>query len=164
MAAHGQLRTGAIMVASLLLALALYYGYLGSALVQPVAEWTAQWSGRGLGLLGTSTSVDGTVLWSDGLAFEIVAECTPVGPLALLVGAMLAYPAPWRSRLLGALIGAISLTTVNLLRIMSLFWVGSSYPEYLEVAHLLVWQTAIVLFAVIVWLLWVQRIAHDKNA
>ena len=40
---------------------------------------------------------------------------------------------------------------------MSLFWVGASYPEYLDVAHLLVWQSAIILLAIVMWLIWAER-------
>ena len=148
-----------ILAASLGLALAIYYGFLGSSWIEWVAEWTASWTSHALNLLGTSTRVNGTILASDSFAVNIVAECTAVGPLVLFIGAVVAYPAPLRAKMLGALLGLVVLTLVNLVRIMSLFWIGSAYPQYLDMAHLLVWQTAIILLAIILWLFWVERVA-----
>ena len=149
----------AILAASLGLALAIYYGFLGSAWVEYVAAWTADWTSWSLNLLGTSTRVNGTILSSDTFAVNVVAECTAIGPLVLYVGAVAAYPARLGAKGLGVLIGLVALTLVNLVRIVSLFLIGSAYPQYLEVAHLLVWQTAIILFAIVLWLLWVERLA-----
>ncbi len=152
-----------VLAGSLAVALAIYYGFLGSTVMESVAAWTAVWTSKGLNLIGTSTSVDGTVMWSDTFAVNIVAECTSVGPLVLYVGAVAAYPASMLSKGLGVLLGLVSLTLVNLVRIMSLFLIGSAYPQYLDVAHLLVWQTAIVLFAIVLWLLWVERLAVARD-
>ena len=152
-------RSWAILAASLGLALAIYYGFLGSTLVEYVAAWTADWTSWALNLLGTSTRVNGTILASDSFAVNVVAECTAVGPLVLYVGAVAAYPAKLSAKSLGVLIGLVALMLINLVRIVSLFLIGSAYPQYLEVAHLLVWQTAIIVFAIVLWLLWVERLA-----
>ena len=66
--------------------------------------------------------------------------------------------------MLGAVLGLVVLTVVNLFRIMSLFWIGMAYPEYLNVAHLLVWQTAIILLAIVLWLFWVERFAGARHS
>ncbi len=153
------LRSWLILAASLGLALSIYYGFLASSLVEYVAAWTASWTSAGLNLLGGSTSASGTILTSPGFTANIVAECTAVGPIVLFVGAVVAYPAPLRAKLVGAAIGLLAMTAVNVLRIMSLFWIGAVYPEYLDVAHLLVWQSAIVLLAIVMWLVWVGRVA-----
>ena len=152
-----------VLAASLALALGVYYGFIGSALVDWVAGWTANWSSQGLNVLGASTRVDGTILASDRFAVNIVAECTAVGPLLLLIGAVAAYPSPIRARVLGVLAGVVILSLVNVVRIMSLFWIGTAYPDYLDVAHLLVWQTAIILFSIVLWLVWVGRVADAQR-
>jgi exosortase/archaeosortase family protein len=103
-------------------------------------------------------------LASEGFAVSIVAECTAVGPLVLFMGAVAAYPSPLRSKGIGLVLGAVVLTAVNLFRIMSLFWIGSNYPEYPDIAHLLVWQTVIILIAILLWLFWVDRLAGVRNA
>ncbi|MCH8910567.1 MAG: archaeosortase/exosortase family protein [Chloroflexi bacterium] len=151
------MRSWLILAASLGLALALYYGFLGSSWVDHIASWTADWTSRGLNLLGGSTRVSGTLLVSDSFAVNIVAECTAVGPLVLFIGAVLAYPASLKAKGYGAAIGLVVLTLVNVVRIMSLFWIGSAYPESLDMAHLLVWQTAIILLAIVMWLIWAER-------
>ena len=153
-----------VLAGSLAVALAIYYGFLGSSWVDVVAEWTANWTSQALNLLGTSTRVDGTILSSNRFAVNIVAECTAVGPLVLFVGAVVAYPAPLKAKMLGAVLGLVVLTVVNLFRIMSLFWIGMAYPEYLNVAHLLVWQTAIILLAIVLWLFWVERFAGARHS
>ena len=153
------IRSWLILAASLGVALAIYYGFLASSLVDYAAEWTAQSTSFGLGLLGTTTYVNGTILSSGSFAVDIVAECTAVGPLVLFVGAVFAYPATFGARAIGVSAGLVALTLVNLVRIISLFLIGSAYPEYLEIAHLLVWQTAIILFAIVLWLLWVTKVA-----
>ena len=157
------IRSWLILGGSLGLALAVYYGLLGSSWIEYVGAWTASWTSHALNLLGTSTSAQGTILWSDGFAVNIVAECTAVGPLILFAGAIIAYPSPLRAKTMGAVLGLVVLTVVNLVRIMSLFWIGASYPQYLSVAHLLVWQTAIILLALVLWLVWVERIAGARN-
>ena len=156
-------RSWLILAASLGLALSIYYGFLASSLVDRVAEWTAQWTSHGLNLLGTPTHVNGTVLSSGSFAVNIVAECTAVGPLVLFIGAVFAYPATMKARAIGVTAGLAALTLINLVRIISLFLLGSAYPEFLEIAHLLVWQTAIILFAIVLWLLWVERVAGARH-
>ena len=112
--APGSDRAWLILSGSLGLALAVYYGFLGSSLIEYVAEWTATWTSRGLNLAGASTRVNGTILASDSFAVNIVAECTAVGPLVLFIGAVMAYPSPLRSKTLGVLLGLVVLSLVNL--------------------------------------------------
>ena len=152
-----------ILGGSLGLALAVYIGILGGPWLQVVEEWTAHMSSLALNLLGSSTTVNGTILSSDSFAANIVAECTVVGPLVLFMGAVVAFPSPIRAKSLGILLGLVVLTVVNLVRIVSLFWIGSAYPQHLEVAHLLVWQAAIIILAIVLWLFWVERIAGARN-
>ena len=152
-----------VLAASLALALAFYYGYLGSGWVGRVSEWTAEASGRALGLAGTPNAVDGATIASDSFAVVIVAECTAVGPLLLFVGAVAAYRSSLRAKVMGAALGLFALSGLNVARITSLFWVGSAHPDYLSLAHLLVWQPAMIVSAVVLWLLWVEAVARAGN-
>lgn len=158
-----KIRSWVILAASLGLALAIYYGFLGSAWVDAVAQWTAQWTSHALNLIGTSTHVRGTILASDSFAVNVVAECTAVGPLVLFIGAVIAYPASYSAKALGVALGLVILTVFNLVRIVSLFLIGAAYPEYLEIAHLLVWQTAIILLAIVLWLVWVEKFVVARH-
>ena len=154
----------AIIGGSLLIALAIYFDFLGGGWVRIVAEWTARWTSAALNLLGSSTSVDGTIVASDSFAVNIVTECTSLGPLVLFIGAVVAYPSAFKSRGTGVLLGIAVLTAVNLVRIVSLFWIGSTFPQYLSVAHLLVWQSVMILLAIVLWLFWVERVARVRHA
>ena len=89
-------------MASLSLALALCYGFLGSSWVDIIAEWTANWTSKALNLLGGSTTISSTLLISDNFVANVVAKCTATGPLILYVGAVVAYPASKRANLVGA--------------------------------------------------------------
>ena len=142
-------RSWLILGASLGLALALYYGFLGSSWVDVIAEWTATWTSKAINLFGGSTTVSGTLLISDNFVANVVAECTAIGPIILYIGAVVAYPASKRAKLAGVAAGVVVLTAVNLVRIISLFWIGEAYPEYLDLFHLLVWQSAIILLSIL---------------
>ena len=153
-----------VLAAGFVLAPAFYYGYLGSGWVGRVSEWTAEAAGLALGLAGTPAVVDGATIVSGGFALVIVAECTAVAPLLLFMGAVAAYPSTVRARVLGAALGLFALSALNVVRIASLFWAGSAYPEYLGLAHLLVWQPAMIVGAVLLWLLWSRAAARAGNA
>ena len=157
------LGSSAILAGSLVLSLAIYFSLLGSEWMDVVAGWTAQWTSVALNLFGSSTSANGTILASGDFAVNTVAECTAVGPFVLFTGAVIAYPSALRDKGLGVFLGLFILALVNLFRIMSLFWIGSTYPKYLDVAHLLIWQTGIILLAIILWLFWVERVAGARD-
>ena len=152
------IRVVVILGASLSLGLILYYGFLGSSWVEFIAVWTATMASKIINLLGGSTIASGTLIQSNDFVANIVIECTGIGPIIIYVSAVVAYPATKRAKIAGAAAGAVVLTAVNLVRIMSLFWIGEAYPEYLNVAHLMVWQSTIILLAIMMWLLWARRL------
>ena len=153
-----------VLAGSFALAVAFYYGYLGSGWVGRVSEWTAEASGRALALAGAHIEVSGATISSDSFAVVIVAECTAVAPLLLFLGAVAAWRASASARVLGAALGLCALSALNVVRIASLFWTGSAYPEYLGLTHLLVWQPAMIVAAVLLWLLWVEAAARAGRA
>mgnify|MGYP003382444000 CR=1 FL=1 len=85
--------------------------------------------------------------------------------LLVLIAAMLAFPAPCRYRLAGIAVGIFAIQVLNLVRIVSLFFLGLWSQTAFEWAHLYVWQALIMLDALVVWLLWIRSLpsAHDGS-
>jgi exosortase H (IPTLxxWG-CTERM-specific) len=68
---------------------------------------------------------------TNGFAVSIEAGCNGVEATIVLVAAILAFPAPWRSKLIGLVAGIVALY---------------------------VWQALIMLDVLIVWLVWVRTL------
>ncbi len=121
-----------------------------------LAAFIARLVGPIFGLLGTPVAVSGNNLSSGRFAAQIIAACTPVLPSILYLAAILAFPSRLKAKLWGAVLGLPVLFAINLVRIVNLFYIGSYFPQYLEVAHYLVWQGLIILAAVALWLVWLE--------
>jgi exosortase H (IPTLxxWG-CTERM-specific) len=56
-----------------------------------------------------------------GIGVSVEAGCNGVEACLILLAAMLAYPAPWKLKLLGILGGSVVVQAVNVLRVISCF-------------------------------------------
>ena len=72
-------------------------------------------------------------------------------------------PAPVLRRIAGALIAAVVLQTLNIIRIVSLYLIGLKWPKIFETAHLAIWQTLMFGAAVFLFLIWTSIVA-PRNA
>lgn len=94
-------------------------------------------------------------------AVSIEAGCNGIEASIILFSAIMTFPRSWKSRLLGVGIGLISLHAVNIVRIISLFYLGQWNMTAFEWAHLYLWQALIMLDVFIVFLLWL-RFGRDQ--
>src|SRR4029450_5653233 len=94
---------------------------------------------------------------TNGFAVSIEAGCNGVEATLVLLAAMLAFPAPWKHKIVGFVIGVLAVQLLNIVRVISLFYLGQWNFEAFEWAHLYVWQGLIMLDVLIVWLSWVRR-------
>lgn len=101
---------------------------------------------------------------SNGFAVSIEAGCNGVEATIVLVAAILAFPASWKNKLLGMVIGIIAVQGLNIIRVISLFYLGQWNFNVFEWAHLYVWQALIMLDVMVVWLLWVRTLPRDAPA
>jgi len=86
-----------------------------------------------VGLFGTPT-----------LPVEVTLACSGADALALCLGAVLAYPVKWRTRLAGAGGGAALILGLNTLRIGTLGRVAAS-PAWFNTLHVYVWPAVLTL-------------------
>ncbi len=92
----------------------------------------------------------------NGFAVSIEAGCNGVEAAIVLFAAMLAFPSPWRYRLLGMGIGFLTVQTLNIGRIITLFYLGQWSQTLFEWAHLYIWQALIMLDVLLVFLVWLR--------
>jgi exosortase H (IPTLxxWG-CTERM-specific) len=102
----------------------------------------------------------GNVIRSTGNGFAVAIEagCNGVEATLVLLAAILAFPAPWRHKLWGIALGVVAIQLLNVVRVISLFYLGQWSFAVFEWAHLYVWQALIMLDVLVVWLVWVRRV------
>jgi exosortase/archaeosortase family protein len=88
------------------------------------------------------------------VSFTVAKNCDAMDVSLLLASAIVAFPAQWTRRLVGIGVGVAFLTVVNVLRIVSLYFVGVHWPTAFEPIHAEVWPLAIVALAAAVFLAW----------
>lgn len=93
-----------------------------------------------------------------GAAVSIQPGCNGVEAMIVLLAAILATPAGWKHKLIGIGLGFLAIQIVNVIRIVSLFYLLQWNPVWFEWAHLYLWQALIMLDGLIVYLLWVRML------
>jgi len=101
---------------------------------------------------------------TNGFAVSIEAGCNGVEATIVLVAAILAFPAPWRSKVIGMVVGVLAVQGLNVVRVISLFYLGQWDRDWFEWAHLYIWQALIMLDVLIVWLVWVRTLPRSDAA
>jgi exosortase H (IPTLxxWG-CTERM-specific) len=101
---------------------------------------------------------------TNGFAVSIEAGCNGVEATLVLLAAMLAFPAPWKHKVVGLVLGILAVQLLNILRVISLFYLGQWNYDVFEWAHLYVWQALIMLDVLVVWLIWVRRVPRTGNS
>ena len=117
-------------------------------------------------LFDPGVTATGNVLRSgaNGFAVSIEAGCNGVEATLVLAAAMLAFPAPWRRKLAGLAVGIVAVQGLNIIRVLSLFYLGQWNYRVFEWAHLYVWQALIMLDVLIVWLVWVRLLPRSEDS
>ena len=138
----------------------------GQALVVPWTGFVADASAALIRAFDGDARSLGKVLYSErnGFAVSIEAGCNGVEAMLVLLAGILAFRAPWRLKAIGIAIGVVAIQALNLVRIVSLFYLGQWNAQWFEWAHLYVWQTLIMLDALIVWLLWMRAVPPPPAA
>lgn len=161
------MRRFAITFAVLLLALfAFELTPPGQALVRPWTAVVAKASSALIRAFDGDAAAQGIMLYSQkaGFAITIEAGCNGVEAMIVLAAGMLAFSAPWRLRIVGLLVGTVAVQFLNLVRVVSLFYLGQWNFEAFEFAHLYLWQALIMLDVLIVWLLWLRWVGREPAA
>jgi exosortase H (IPTLxxWG-CTERM-specific) len=137
-----------------------------NALVIPWTSALARISAAGIALFDQQVIAQGKLLQStaNGFAVSIEAGCNGVEAALILFAAILAFPAAWPHRAVGILIGLVAIQGLNVLRVISLFYLGQWSVSAFTWAHLYLWPALIMLDVMIVWLLWIRAVRPPVRA
>lgn len=110
-----------------------------------------------IGIFDADVVVRGNEMRHLGSHFAVLVEagCNGVEAMLILAAGILAFPAPWKHKAAGLVLGVVVIQVVNLARIISLFYIGAWNTAVFDWAHLYLWPALIMLLALLYWLGWV---------
>lgn len=97
-----------------------------------------------------------------GFAVSIEAGCNGVEATIVLIAAVLAFPAPWKARFAAIALGFLAVQSLNIVRIISLFYLGDWNFEAFKWIHLYLWPALIMLDVLIVFILYLRYLARNS--
>ncbi len=118
-----------------------------------------------LRVLGDDASTVGTSILSPRYSLNIDRGCDAIQVSALFFFAVLVWPlsvSHWR-RASGIAIGTLLLAMLNLVRIVSLYYIGIYLPGAFEAIHIDVWQPAFIVVTLLLWVIWVRWAAAAER-
>lgn len=98
-----------------------------------------------------------------GFGVRIERGCNGLEAIIILFSAIFAFPAPLKSKFIGFVIGFFAIQLLNLVRIISLFYLGQWNYSIFEWFHLYLWQALIILDALVVWLIWLRTLPRAEQ-
>lgn len=133
------------------------------ALVDPYTAAIARMSGIVLRLFGEEAVVSGCVVSSPRFAVTIYNGCNGLITSLVLVSGILAFPARWSAKIVGVAGGLFAIQLINLVRIVSLFYIGVFFPEHFNDAHIFIWQSLVILAGISLWIIWARLWAVPRE-
>ena len=131
---------------------------LQDLVVEPFTRGIAWVAYKVMRAMGTPAWRDGVTVGVPNFAVVIRNNCNAAYEMGLYAAATLAYPAPMSQRASGIGFAFVALYVVNLIRVMSLLYLGYLMPGFFDAAHVYVWQVVFLVVVGALWLGWIGRV------
>jgi exosortase H (IPTLxxWG-CTERM-specific) len=134
------------------------------AVIIPFTSSLASLSAAIMQLFDTNVAAHGKSLYDPRTGFSVTIEagCNGVEAGIILIAAMLAWPASAQQRAIGVAVGVASVQALNLVRIITLYYLGKWNLQWFQWAHLYLWQALIMLDVLVVWLFWLRWLGRTS--
>jgi len=134
--------------------------------VQPFTAALADISAALIMPFDDQVTTSGRVIRHTGnyFAVSIEAGCNGVEAAIVLIAAVIAFPARWLQKLAAIGIGFFAIQVMNILRIISLFYLGMWNMEVFSWTHLYLWPVLIMLDVLVVFLFYLRVVNRQAVA
>lgn len=149
-----------VVAGSNLILLEAFDGTVGAFMRESIAEAAS----FVISSLGFKARTLGTHVFLSRSSVEIVNSCTGVDVSIFLATAMLVFPASWKAKLWGVLLGVFVVVALNFLRVLTLCFFIDSDIELFELTHYYIWPGFIILACLATLLVWIQSLDFDDPA
>ncbi len=133
-------------------------GPVQKTLILPLTRELAEITAMILQFFDDTVSFQGVVIINNQTREGVSVQpgCNGVEAIIILVAAIIAVPASHLQKLAGIVIGSVAIQSLNIFRLISLFYLVQWNRQWFEWAHLYLWQALIILDALIVFVLWLR--------
>jgi exosortase H (IPTLxxWG-CTERM-specific) len=90
--------------------------------------------------------------------------CNGVNVTILLWAAVIAFPASWLQKAKGLLAGTLAIHSVNLVRFISLFYLGQYSQRWFDFAHMYLWESLMMLDTLVVFWTWAYFVRKSGSS
>jgi exosortase/archaeosortase family protein len=125
-------------------------------LIEPLSISLAWLIAGMLQLVGEPVHQIGSVINSSAVNLEITPACTGIYQIVVLIAGILAWSDKARDRKRGIVIGISLLMSMNIIRIISIYYSALIIPEWVPFFHGVLWEGAMVLLVPVFWMWWVR--------
>lgn len=98
-------------------------------------------------------------LGESGFSVSIEAGCNGIEAAIILIAAVIAFPGTWRTRAAAIVLGFVSIQAMNIVRIISLLYLGSWNIDLFSWVHLYLWPVLIMLDVLIVFMIYLGYVS-----
>ena len=135
------------------------------AVIQPFTGLLATLSTAVILPFDDTVTAQGRVLRdaTTGFAVSIEAGCNGVEAAIVLIAGIVAFPAPVKNKVVAILAGFLFVQALNIVRIISLFYLGQWNYTVFEWFHLYLWPVLIMLDVLIVFAVYLQWLGKQHT-
>jgi len=134
-------------------------------LSEPWGQFLADTVYRIVSVWDTSAVRHGNVLSNSSASFavSIDAECNGIDAVLILWCAILAFPAGWKQKAAGLPVAFLGVQLLNMVRIVSLFYLGQWDRTIFIWSHHNLWQGIMILWCLLLFFLWLSLIRGSRR-
>jgi exosortase H (IPTLxxWG-CTERM-specific) len=132
---------------------------VNDAFVVPYTTLIAKVAGTLLGWFGEDITINGCVLRSPRFAVTIYNGCNGLITSLIFISGVLAFPAKFPAKVIGVVGGLLAIQAINMVRIISLFYIGIYVPKLFNSSHIFIWQSLVIIAGVTLWIVWAHWFA-----
>ncbi len=123
-------------------------------------------SAKLLTLLGIPAQYDDRLIILPNITLKVVYGCNGIDAAIIYAVAVLAFPAKWKKKLYGILLGSIAIQVINIIRIILLSYYANSgihFKEYFDYIHLYAAQGLMIAISLGIFFIYLRYAQNIKQ-
>jgi exosortase/archaeosortase family protein len=108
--------------------------------------------------------LEGYALVGERMSLRIANDCNGGWAFAIFLAAALAVPSSWRAKAWAVGLGLPALWGVNVVRVVTLYYLAIYFPNLFEALHLYVWQFLIIGAGLLLLVMWAEVFVAAEHA